>query len=126
MAKVNHALRAARVLRGFRQSDLGEKVGRSQPWVSKLELGSISPTDLDVALVCRALKVRPEAVFPDESPRTGTSGFEREASPGTPEERVRLPPDLRAAAVNTRGAPEVRFKRPQYSKSSELRDLTNV
>ena len=92
MAKVNQTLRAARVLRGLRQSDLGEKVGRSQAWVCQLERGQIEPTDLDLALLCRALKVRPEVIFPDECSGTEIFVFESELSRVTVEERVKVPP----------------------------------
>ena len=90
--EIRFRLKAARVLRGLTQEDLGKKVARSQSWICQLERGEIEPTDLDVALVCRALVVKPENVFPAESSRNGTSGFERATSAGTPEERVRLPP----------------------------------
>lgn len=65
--KVNTKLKAARVLRGLRQSDLAEKLGRSQSWVCELERGLIEPSDLDVALICRVLRVKPECLFPEES-----------------------------------------------------------
>lgn len=65
--KVNTKLKAARVLRGLRQSDLAEKLGRSQSWVCELERGLIEPSDLDVALICRVLKAKPEQLFPTES-----------------------------------------------------------
>ncbi len=64
---VNTKLKAARVLRGLRQSDLGQKLGRSQSWICELERGLIKPSDLDVALICRVLRVKPECVFPEES-----------------------------------------------------------
>ncbi len=65
--EVNTKLKAARVLRGLRQSDLGQKLGRSQSWVCELERGLIEPSDLDVALICRVLKAKPEQLFPTES-----------------------------------------------------------
>ncbi len=65
--KVNTKLKAARVLRGLRQSDLAEKLGRSQSWVCELERGLIEPSDLDVALICRVLKVNPDSIFPTDS-----------------------------------------------------------
>ena len=65
--KVNTKLKAVRVLRGLRQSDLAEKLGRSQSWVCELERGLIEPSDLDVALTCRVLRVKPEDLFPEAS-----------------------------------------------------------
>jgi len=57
-------LRAARVLRGLTQAQLAARVGRSQTWICQLESGLIQPSDIDVALVCRVLRVTPESVFP--------------------------------------------------------------
>ncbi len=78
---VNRTLKALRVLRGLRQVDLARKVGRSTSWVCQLERGLIRPTDLDVALVCRVLDVKPKDIFPmvsdenskDRLPRLGGS-----------------------------------------------------
>ena len=64
---VNTKLKAVRVLRGLRQSDLAEKLGRSQSWVCELERGLIEPSDLDVALICRVLKVNPDSIFATDS-----------------------------------------------------------
>ncbi|MEE8585495.1 MAG: helix-turn-helix transcriptional regulator [Acidobacteriota bacterium] len=51
---------------GLTQEALARKVGRSQSWVCALECGHVCPTDLDIALICRALRVRPEVLFPQE------------------------------------------------------------
>ena len=59
-------LRAARVLQGLTQGDLGDKIDRSQTWVCELERGLIEPSDLDVALICRVLGARPGDIFPQE------------------------------------------------------------
>ena len=61
---VNFKLRAARVLRGLTQGDLGDKIDRSQTWICELERGLIKPSDLDVALICRVLGARPGTSFP--------------------------------------------------------------
>ena len=61
--EVNLKLRAARVLRGLTQGELGNKIDRSQTWVCELEHGLIQPSDLDVALICRVLGVKPEDIF---------------------------------------------------------------
>ncbi len=53
-------------MRGFRQEDLARKIGRSQSWLCQLERGRIKPTDIDVALICRALNVHPEAILADD------------------------------------------------------------
>jgi len=64
--RVNRHLKAVRTLRGMRQADLAEKLGRSQAWVCQLERGLIEPSDIDVALLCRALRSKPEELFPKE------------------------------------------------------------
>ena len=63
---INRTLKSVRVLRGLRQADLARKVGRSTSWVCELERGLIEPSDLDVALICRALGVKPEDIFPQK------------------------------------------------------------
>lgn len=60
----NLQLRAARVLGGLTQAQLGEKVGRSQTWLCQVERGLLEPNDIDVALICRVLRVSPESIFP--------------------------------------------------------------
>ena len=62
--EVNLKLRAARVLRGLTQGDLGNKIDRSQTWICELERGLVEPSDLDVALICRVLGATPEDIFP--------------------------------------------------------------
>jgi len=64
--EVNLKLRAARVLRGLTQGDLGNKIDRSQTWICELERGLIQPSDLDVALICRVLGTKPENIFSQE------------------------------------------------------------
>ena len=64
--EVNLKLRAARVLRGLTQGDLGKRIDRSQTWICELERGLIEPSDLDVALICRVLGTKPENIFPME------------------------------------------------------------
>ena len=59
-------LRAARVLRGLTQAELGKKIDRSQTWVCELERGRIEPSDLDVALICRVLGVKPNCLVSDD------------------------------------------------------------
>jgi transcriptional regulator with XRE-family HTH domain len=61
----NLQLKAARILHGFTQAQLAEKVGRSQTWVWQLENGLIQASDLDVALICRILRVTPKLIFPN-------------------------------------------------------------
>ncbi len=63
---VNRTLKALRVLRGLRQVDLAQKVGRSTSWVCQVERGFVEPSDLDVALICRVLGTKPENIFPME------------------------------------------------------------
>ncbi len=63
--KTNFKLKAMRGLRGLRQGDLAGKIGRSQSWLRQLERGDIDPTEIDVALICRALNVLPEAILAD-------------------------------------------------------------
>jgi transcriptional regulator with XRE-family HTH domain len=63
--RVNKNLKAARTLRGLTQAELGEKIGKSATWICQLERGRVKASDLDVALLCRALQVRPKFLFPD-------------------------------------------------------------
>ncbi len=67
MKLINTRLRAARVLQGFSQADLAEKISRSQTWVCQLERGLVEPSDLDVSIICRVLKVDPSYLFPTQS-----------------------------------------------------------
>lgn len=61
---INYRLRATRVLRGLTQQEFGQKIGRSQTWVSQVENGLIELSDLDIALICRTLGASPNAIFP--------------------------------------------------------------
>jgi transcriptional regulator with XRE-family HTH domain len=62
---INRQLRAARVLAGYTQTELARRVGRSPAWLCRIERGLDKPTDIDVALLCRALKAGPDSLFPD-------------------------------------------------------------
>lgn len=64
MKLINTRLRAARVLQGFSQAELAEKISRSQTWVCQLERGLVEPSDLDVSIICRVLQVDPNYLFP--------------------------------------------------------------
>ena len=73
----NTRLKAFRVLRGFTQKDLACKLGRSQSWLCRVERGLTQPSDLDVALICRVLDVKPEFMFDkaDHEHRPGMEVF---------------------------------------------------
>ena len=64
---ITRKLRAARALHGLTQVELGARLGRHQGWISALERGELLPSDIDLALLCRLLQVKPEEVFPDGS-----------------------------------------------------------
>jgi transcriptional regulator with XRE-family HTH domain len=68
MRNTNIKFKIARIQRGFTQAELAQKLGRSQAWVCQLECGLIQPDDLEVALVCRLLRVRPDEIFSNEFP----------------------------------------------------------
>ncbi len=67
MKLINSRLRAARVLQGFSQAVLSKKIGRSQTWVCQLERGLIEPSDLDISIICRVLRVDPNYLFPQQN-----------------------------------------------------------
>jgi len=64
IAMVNRLLKSARAMKGLTQSDLAERIGRSQSWLSQIEQGMLQPSEVDQALICRALGASPDAVFP--------------------------------------------------------------
>jgi transcriptional regulator with XRE-family HTH domain len=58
-------LRQAREKRKLTQDQLAEQSGVAQSVISRLEAGEIqSPSWETVALLCRALKCRPDEIFP--------------------------------------------------------------
>jgi transcriptional regulator with XRE-family HTH domain len=60
-------LREARRKRGLTQVELAEASGVLQTNISAIELGIVkSPTWETVARLCKALRVKPEEVFPVE------------------------------------------------------------
>ncbi len=63
---MNHsmkALRAARVLSGFTQEDLGAAIGKQQAWVSLVESGRMLPTKSEAAEIARVLRVETHELF---------------------------------------------------------------
>jgi transcriptional regulator with XRE-family HTH domain len=56
---------ALRVLNGMRQRDLGLLVGRSRPWVTRVERGDILPQRRERIAIALALGVQPETIFRD-------------------------------------------------------------
>ncbi|MCD8158359.1 MAG: helix-turn-helix domain-containing protein [Clostridiales bacterium] len=50
------AFRKMRLLRGTTQEKLGEKIGSSREWVSKIECGKSSPNYYDVLVFMRAIE----------------------------------------------------------------------
>lgn len=91
--EVNLKLRAARVLRGLTQCDLGNKIDRSQTWVCELERGLVEPSDLDVALICRVLGTKPENIFPMEPDnRVNAPGGDESEALFTARGEIRKPP----------------------------------
>jgi transcriptional regulator with XRE-family HTH domain len=90
MRQVNRNLKAVRALRGLTQNQLAQRIGKSQAWVCQLEKGEIEPSALDVALICRALNVHPQEVFPGGCAAAGGtlpwSPMNASPTPHTPEE----------------------------------------
>ncbi len=63
---MNHsmrALRAARVLSGFTQEDLGAAIGKQQAWVSLVESGRMLPTKSEAAEISKVLRVETDELF---------------------------------------------------------------
>ncbi len=63
---MNHsmrALRAARVLSGFTQEDLGAEIGKQQAWVSLVESGRMLPTKSEAAEISKVLRVETHELF---------------------------------------------------------------
>ena len=64
MEQVNRHLKSARAMKGLTQADLAKRIGRSQSWLSQIEQGTLQPSEVDQALICRTLRVTPDAIFP--------------------------------------------------------------
>ncbi len=63
---MNHsmrALRAARVLSGFTQEDLGAAIGKQQAWVSLVESGRMLPTKSEATEISKVLRVETSELF---------------------------------------------------------------
>ncbi len=57
------ALRAARVMSGFTQEDLGAAIGKQQAWVSLVESGRMLPTKSEAAEIAKVLRVETQELF---------------------------------------------------------------
>ena len=57
------ALRAARVLNGLTQEDLGAAIGKQQAWVSLVESGRMLPTKSEAAEISKVLRVETQELF---------------------------------------------------------------
>jgi len=64
ISTVNRNLKSARAMKGLRQADLAKRIGRSQSWLSQIEQGTLQPSEVDQALICRVLGASPDAIFP--------------------------------------------------------------
>jgi len=51
-----HFLKAVRILHGLKQKELAQKVGRSQPWLSRVENGELLPQRREVEKIAKELK----------------------------------------------------------------------
>jgi len=63
---MNHsmrALRAARVMSGLTQEDLGAAIGKQQAWVSLVESGRMLPTKSEAAEISKVLQVETHELF---------------------------------------------------------------
>ncbi len=52
-----HFLKAVRILHGLKQKELARKVGRSQPWMSRVENGELLPQRKEVEKMAKELKI---------------------------------------------------------------------
>lgn len=59
-------LRAARILAGMSQVRLGQLIGRSNSWVSRVESGEIDASPTEQAKIAEALGVPSSVIFADE------------------------------------------------------------
>ncbi len=57
------SLRAARVLSGLTQEDLGAAIGKQQAWVSLVESGRMLPTKSEAAEISKVLRVETDELF---------------------------------------------------------------
>ncbi len=57
------SLRAARVLSGLTQEDLGAAIGKQQAWVSLVESGRMLPTKSEAAEISKVLRVETHELF---------------------------------------------------------------
>ena len=51
-----HFLKAVRVLHGLKQQELAQRIGRSQPWLSRVENGELLPQREEVEKIAKELK----------------------------------------------------------------------
>ncbi len=51
-----HFLKAIRILHGLKQQELAQRIGRSQPWLSRVENGELLPQRKEVEKMARELK----------------------------------------------------------------------
>ncbi len=49
-------LKAVRVLHGLKQQELAQKIGRSQPWLSRVENGELLPQRREVEKIAKESK----------------------------------------------------------------------
>ena len=59
-------LRMARVLEGLSQADLGQIVGRSQSWASRVEAGLITASITQRQKIAQALGISADVLFGEE------------------------------------------------------------
>ena len=68
----NLRLRAFRNFADLTQGELAKKVGKSQGWICGLENGYFTPSDVEIAIICRVLKAPPDEVFPPNEQEDST------------------------------------------------------
>ena len=61
--KVSQLLIAERKAKGITQADLADRLGKPQSYVSKYENSERQLTVADFMSICKALKLKPEAIF---------------------------------------------------------------
>ena len=58
MKQTKNLIKAARVMQGLTQTQLGKKIGKNQSWVSYVENGGLGDANLaDVLRLCKVLRI---------------------------------------------------------------------
>jgi transcriptional regulator with XRE-family HTH domain len=66
MSRISSSLKTARHLRGLEQRELARQCGVSQPWISYLERGKVSPSRALKCRIARVLGLPAAVLFPED------------------------------------------------------------